>query len=91
MSTTVEIEPKLYKTIVKMAEKENTTETKIVNQMIKKGIENSETQKIPDYLIANKNRKPDPEGLKELIGIMKAPSKDFNPVEAVKEVRRGDV
>jgi hypothetical protein len=32
---------------------------------------NTPKKTIPDYLIANKNRTPDPKGLKELIGIMK--------------------
>jgi len=94
MVTTVEnikIDSKLLKTIVEMAERENTTKAKILNKIIKKGIEHSQTRnKIPEYLITNKNRIPDPEGLDELIGIIDAPYEDFDPVEAVREVRRGD-
>ena len=45
--------------------------------------------KIPNYLIANKNRKPDRNEFEKAIGMMKAP-KGFDPVKAVKETRKGN-
>ena len=84
----IKIESELLNKISEIAKDKNTTENKLINDILKKGVETVEN-KIPDYLIGNKNRKPDPEGFNKLIGIIKAPP-GFDPVEAVREVRRGE-
>jgi len=77
----IEIDPKLFKTISKIAKKENTT----INDVIKQGIEKieKETIKIPDHLIMNKDTyNPDPERMKRMIGIIKTDK----PVDVAKEI-----
>ncbi|MCL2116213.1 MAG: hypothetical protein FWH29_08330 [Methanobrevibacter sp.] len=86
-SGTNNIKPDLLKAVSKIAKKEGISENQALNDIIEKGIEKSE-QKIPDYLIANKNRKPNSERKKRMAGIVKG-CKPFNAVELVREVRRG--
>lgn len=70
-----------------MVMNKETTQTKVINELLEKAIEKETVKsKIPNYLIANKNRKPNREEFKKSIGMMKAPE-GFNPV---KEVRNGD-
>ncbi|MCL2313417.1 MAG: hypothetical protein FWC41_13255 [Firmicutes bacterium] len=86
MSANMKIEPKLLKTISKMAKDKNTTENKIINQILKEKIEISKENKIPEHLLMNPNRKPDPELSKELIGIIEA-KEPFNVAKAIREIR----
>jgi len=80
MSTgTINIKPDLMKAVSKIAKKEGISENKALNQVIEKGIEKSKP-KVPDYLIVNKNRKPNPERKKGMAGIVKD-CKPFNAVE----------
>lgn len=87
--TTLNLDKNIMKTIKIMALNKETTQTKVINDLLKKAIENEDKiNGIPDYLIANKNKIPDDEGLNELIGNIKVP-KGFNPVESVNEIRKG--
>ncbi|MGL4669551.1 MAG: hypothetical protein ACRCVG_02985 [Methanobacteriaceae archaeon] len=87
--TTLNLDKNIMKTIKIMALNRETTQTKVINDLLKKAIENEDKiNGIPDYLIANKNKIPDDEGLNELIGSIKVP-KGFNPVESVNEIRKG--
>lgn len=83
----ININPDLLKAISKIAKREGISENRALNNVIEKGIKKSEVE-IPEYLIANKNRKPDPERKKRMAGIVKG-CKPFNAVELVREVRRG--
>jgi hypothetical protein len=82
--TTLFIDSKIMDTIKQIAINKDTTQTEIVNDYLKKGIEN-EPQK-------NKSKirfivKSDPtKNIDDMISSIEAP-KGFNPVEAVKEVR----
>ncbi|MGL6298913.1 MAG: hypothetical protein ACRC1M_07095 [Methanobacteriaceae archaeon] len=87
--TTLNLDKNIMQTIKIIALNKETTQTKVINDLLKKAIESEDKiNTIPDYLIANKNRTPDEEGLNELIGSIKVPN-GFNPVEAVKELRKG--
>lgn len=80
----IEIDLELFKRINKIVEKENTT----INDVIEQGIEKIEKEnKIPDHLIANKNRKPNPELTKELIGAIKT-KKPVDVNKIIDEVRK---
>jgi len=57
---TFNIKPDSLKAISKIAKKEGISENRALNDVIKTRIEKSEAE-IPDYLIANKNRKLNPE------------------------------
>lgn len=88
--TTLNLDKNIMQTIKIMAMNKETTQTKIINDLLEKAIEKESVKsKIPKYLIANKNRNPDRKEFKKTIGMMKA-SKGFNPVEAVKETRKGN-
>lgn len=87
---TVSINDDIYKTISKIAKKENTTEDKIINDVLKKEINNKTRNTIPDYLIGNKDTyDPDPERRLRFGGFITG-CKPFNAVELVREMRRGD-
>jgi hypothetical protein len=84
----LKIEDRFLKTIKNMAKIENTTESKIINDLLEKGIESTKTKnKIPDYLIANKNTyNPDSERIKEMIGIIET-DEPFEVAKAIDEIR----
>jgi predicted DNA-binding ribbon-helix-helix protein len=85
--TTLNLDKNIMQTIKIMAINKETTQTKVINELLEKAIEKETIKsKIPNYLIANKNKKPDRKEFKKSIGMMKAP-KGFNPVEAVRETR----
>jgi len=86
MSTTVKIESELFKTIEEIARKENTT----INNVIKQGIEKIKNEnKIPDYLIGNKDTyNPDSKENLKMAGIGKY-GKPFSAVKLVREMREG--
>lgn len=87
--TTLSLDKNIIKTIKIMVLNKETTQTEVINDLLQKAIENEDKiNGIPDYLIANKSRTPDYEGLNELIEGIKAP-KGFNPVEAVNKIRKG--
>jgi hypothetical protein len=87
ISKKIDIDLEIFKTISKIAKKENTTETQIINQMIKKGLENSKTPEIPEHLIMNKDTyNPDSKRTKELIGIIKT-KEPFDTAKAIREIR----
>ncbi|GAA5819768.1 MAG: conserved hypothetical protein partial [Methanobrevibacter sp. CfCl-M3] len=99
--TTVEIEPKLLKTIIKIAKKENKTENSIINDALKKGLENRESKEVAfarmerltngKIKILNKdtyNPNPTDEELNSIVGIVKAP-KGIDPVKALLDLRMG--
>ena len=86
---TINIKPDLLKTISKIAKRENTTENKVINDLIAKGIEESEP-KIPEHLITNKDTyNHDPKRRMKSAGMIKG-CKPFNAVELVREMRSGD-
>ena len=93
----IEIEPDLFNKICEIAKDNNTTENKILNDFIKKGIEDTEKSKVktivqnnPKLKLMEKKtfKKNNTRNFDELIGIIKAPP-GFDPVEAVREIRRG--
>ncbi|MDR3063021.1 MAG: hypothetical protein LBU40_02645 [Methanobrevibacter sp.] len=87
--TTLNLDKNIMRTIKIMAMNKETTQTKVITELLEKAIEKETLKsKIPKYLIANKNKNMDREEFKKTIGMMKAP-KGFNPVEAVKETRKG--
>jgi hypothetical protein len=87
--TTLNLDKNIMRTIKIMAMNKETTQTKVINELLEKAIETETVKsKIPKYLIANKNRNPDRKEFKKTVGMMKAP-KGFNPVDAVKETRKG--
>jgi hypothetical protein len=73
---TVKIESKLFKTICEMAEKENTTENKIINQILKKGMETVQSENKNEFL--------------EMGGIFTT-DKPFSAVEDRKKMRNGEL
>jgi hypothetical protein len=82
--TTLIIDPQIIKIIKQIAINKNTTQTKVINDYLKQGIE----QEPPE----NKSKirfivKPNPnKNIDDLIGSIKV-SEEFDPVKAVKEVR----
>ena len=99
VETKIKIEDKFLKSITNIAKKENTTKNKVINEMIEKGIE-TKTKTLDDIVKSNpklkfmkKSKIQNKSGRKnfnDMIGIIKAP-KGFDPVEAVREVRRGEL
>ena len=101
ISKKIEIDQEVFKVISKIAKDENTTENKIINQVLKKEIEITKKEPLAEKIerlsngkitVINKDRynpNATKEELNSIIGIATAPL-GFNPVEAVKEVRRGD-
>ena len=85
--TTLLIDSKIMDTIKQIAINKDTTQTKIINDYLKQGIE-KEPQK-------NKSKikfivKPNPtKNIDDMIGVIKAP-KGFNSVKALDEVRKGE-
>ncbi|MGL4669517.1 MAG: hypothetical protein ACRCVG_02810 [Methanobacteriaceae archaeon] len=84
------INPNLLKTISEIAKRENRTETKVLEDIIERGIK-SKKNKIPNYLITNKDTyNPDPERLMKMAGIVKN-CKPFSATELVREMRKGEL
>lgn len=83
----ITIDSELLNKVSEIANLEGKTENKVLNELIEKAIEDKDKIKIPDHLIANKNRKPDPEKTRELIGIIKT-KEPFDTAKAIDEVRR---
>jgi len=87
---TKDIKPDLLKSISKIAKREGISESKVLNEVLKIGIETKTKSKIPDYLIANKDTyNPDPQRLMNSAGFIKG-SKPFSAIKLVEEMRRGD-
>jgi len=90
VKTTLSLDSDIIKTIKLVALNKGTTQTKIINEYLKQGLINepaiNKKSKIPDYLIANKNRKPDPEKHEKMAGFIKN-VEPFNAVELIKEAR----
>jgi len=90
--TSIELPTNTLIKIKAMAVKKGTTQNKIINELINKGFKSTESEtkepkkKIPEYLIANKNRKPDPEKHEKMAGFIKN-VEPFNAVELIKEAR----
>ncbi|KZX10759.1 hypothetical protein [Methanobrevibacter curvatus] len=91
-----EINPNLLKVISEIAKKENKTETKILEDIIEKGIKATKKLTAEDIVSNNpklnfmeKTNMKSKRTFDDMIGIVKAP-KGFNSVEAVREVRRGN-
>ncbi|KZX15002.1 hypothetical protein MBCUT_18040 [Methanobrevibacter cuticularis] len=85
----IKIKPDLLKAISRIAKRENMTETKVLNDIIEKGIESKRKNKIPEHFIANKdtyNSNPTKKELNSIVGIMEAPE-GFDVVEAVNDAR----
>jgi hypothetical protein len=84
----IEIDSELLNKISKIAKNKNTTETKLINDILKKEVEKP-VNKIPDYLIANKDTyDPDYKGMEKNAGFVKnvAP---FDAVKLIRDVREG--
>ncbi|MCL2115057.1 MAG: hypothetical protein FWH29_02420 [Methanobrevibacter sp.] len=83
-----DINPNLLKTIKKIAKNEKSSEKKVINEIIEKGIEIKQKNKIPPELILNKDTyNPDPQRRKKFIGIIKT-DKPFDTAKAIDEIRR---
>jgi hypothetical protein len=84
----IKINVDLLKAIEKRDKDENTSEDKIFNEIIEKGLKNSET-KIPEHLILNKDTyNPDSEKRRKCAGIG-ATDKSFDAVKVIREMRSG--
>ena len=80
--------PNILKSISKIAKRENKSEIKVLEDIIKKGLENTEP-KIPEHLIANKDTyNPNPEKHAKMAGFIKN-VEPFNAVKLVREMREG--
>jgi len=84
----IKIDSEILKNIKEIAEKDNITETKLINQMLKIALElkRKKENKIPEHLIMNPNRKPDPKLTEELIGSIEV-KEDFDTKKAIAEAR----
>jgi predicted DNA-binding protein len=93
------INPNLLKTISEIAKKENKTETKVLEDVIKKGLKSRESKELAfermerltngKMKILNKdtyNPNPTDEELDSIVGIFKAP-KGVSPVKALLDLR----
>ncbi|KZX12125.1 DUF6364 family protein [Methanobrevibacter filiformis] len=89
LRTTLNLDKDIIKSIKIIAANKNSTQTEIINEYLKKGLESEdEKNKIPQYLIANKNTfNPDPERRMKFAGIIKT-KKPFNTSKALDEVRK---
>jgi len=96
MSTNVKIETEIFNKISEIARDKNTTENRIINQILKKEVETTEKEPLADKIerlsngkitLMNPNRKPNPELSKELIGIIKT-KEPFDTNKAIREIRR---
>ncbi|GAA5818391.1 MAG: conserved hypothetical protein [Methanobrevibacter sp. CfCl-M3] len=85
--TTLFIEPEIMKTIKQIAINKKTTQTKIINDYLKECIE-KEPQKNKIHLKVLVKSDPTA-NIDDIIGSIKVPE-GFDPVKAVKEVRRGE-
>lgn len=83
--TTLFIDSKIMDTIKLIAINKDTTQTKIINDYLKEGIEKEpEKNKTKIKFLV----KPDSsKNIDDMISSIEVP-KDFNPVEAVKEIRK---
>jgi len=87
ISKKIEIKAELLESISKIAKDENTTEKKILNQIIEEGIKNRTKNKLPEDLIINKETyNPDSKRSRELIGIIKT-KEPFDTAKAIREIR----
>lgn len=79
----------LLKKVFKIAKDEKISEKQAINEIIKKGIETKRKNKIPEYLIANRdtyNPNPTKKELNSIVGIIETP-KRFDVVGVVNDVR----
>ena len=89
VSAKVEIDSKLAKDISEIVKEENISKSKVLSDAIKtlkKELKDKNEPKIPEHLIANKNRKPDPKLTEELIGSIKL-DKPIDVAKVIKESR----
>jgi len=93
------IDPNLLKTLSKIAKKENKTETRVLEDMIKKGIETSQKETLEEKIkkfsdtsekiIIQKPRKSGKSlSTKEIIGLFEA-KESFDSVKEIKKMERG--
>jgi predicted transcriptional regulator len=89
----IRIDPELLNKISQIAKKENTTENKIINDILKKMVETTEKEPINDKIKrlalnterVNQNKKHKKTSINELIGMFET-EKPINPVEARKRI-----
>jgi len=87
MSITVN-NPSILKSISEIAKRENKSETNVLEDIIKKGLKDTES-KIPEHLILNKDTyNPNHERLMGMAGIAKH-GKPFSAVDLVRKMREG--
>lgn len=83
--TTINLDNNIMKIIKQIAINKETTQTKIINEYLKQGIENeSDVNKANIRFIVKKNPN---KNIDNLIGTIKAPE-GFNSVKAVQEIRK---
>jgi len=89
--TTLNIDKDVIKSIKVIALNRDSTQTEIINEYLKKGLESEEgLNKIPGYLIANKKTyKPDKARKKELAGFIKVET-PFDAVKLIEDSRKGE-
>jgi len=85
--TTVNLDKDLFKTIKQIAMNKEITQSKLINDYLKEAVEKEpKKNKVKIKFLV----KPDPSvNIDDMIGSIKAP-KGFDPVKAVREVRRGE-
>lgn len=90
--TTLNLDRDVVKGIKVVALNKNTTQTEIVNEYLKKGLESEKSKdKIPNYLIANKDTyNPDPGEVEKMAGMFTT-KRPFDAVKLVRQVRKGDL
>ena len=85
--TTISLEPKIMETIKQIATNKGTTQTKIINEYLKQGIEKEPAKnKVKINVINDGNPNID---ISDFIGSIKT-DKPFNAVKLQKQVRRGE-
>jgi hypothetical protein len=91
LRTTLNIDKDIIKSIKLIALNRNSTQTEIINEYLKKGLDaEDDKNKIPDYLLANKKTySPDKLRKKNMAGIIKV-KEPFDAVELINSSRRGE-
>lgn len=84
--TSINLDTKLINTIKRIANNRHTTQTEIITEYIKKGIEKEpKTNKTNLKVLVEQNPTA---SIDDMIGTIKAP-KGFNSVKALDEIRKG--
>ncbi|KZX15809.1 hypothetical protein MBCUT_13130 [Methanobrevibacter cuticularis] len=87
VKTSINLDTKLINTVKRIANNRNITQTEVITEYIKQGIE-KEPKENKTKLKILVEQDPDA-SIDDIIGVIKAP-KGFNSVKAVDEIRKGE-